>query len=472
MPVIKADFKDFTQTLTRCGIIDGDYPVKGCFVWLPYGFILKEKFFAYIENEIKFEGYARYQFPRLIHGQAIRQVTKGIADFEDGLFWLRKKDGTNFDLFLNPTGECGVYTMFKKWVRHETDLPLRAYQIGNIFRPHNHPNILLNGDELTNLLEAHSAFSSKKESDNEFLRIVEVLKVIHENFCIPCLVLRRPIQGNKPVCTDMVSFETYLNSKNSSFNVGVLYNQGQIYSKAFDVSFSKQRGGKDNTYQVTFGISERGVAAMLDLHRDEFGLRLLPEFSPTQIVIIPVYGKNGKNGLNNYANKIKKLLEKENSVYVDLSNSNSSKKFALARQQGIPIRIGITAKNIASKTVRVYIRTEEEALDEIPLDSLKKIINESFAKIKNSLNQEAKDFLKSKIHPAKDLDNLGKAVNKGLIAKMYWCGSMQCLNELNAKLPGEMLGTQFETDGPVGKCLICGKLSMTPSYYAKRSSSP
>jgi len=467
----KQDFGDVVNTLTKAGIIDGNYPVKGCYVWLPYGFELKEKVFSHIEEVVKGQGYQRYQFPRLIPGQAIRKVTKEVADFEDGLFWLRKKDGTNLDLFLNPTGECGVYTMFKKWIRQETDLPLRLYQIGNTFRPHKRPNVMLNGDELTNLLEAHSAFSSKEEADREFLSTIESFKEIHKAMGLPFLALRRPILGNKPVCIDMVSFETYLPSKNTSFNVGVLYNQGQIYSRAFDVIFSDQNGQKDNTHQVTFGISERGLAAMLDLHIDEYGIRLLPAFAPLQIMIIPVYGNDDECALDEYAHKIKGIVKGNYSVAIDSSNKNAGKKFAIARQQGVPVRLGISKYNRDNETVRVYIRTEEEPLEEVPLKSLDKVINDSFPRIQNKLFEDADAFLNSKTFVALNLDEVYESVEGGLIAKMYWCGGLSCLSEMNEKLPGELIGTQFDLNES-GSCFVCGKESSSPSYYAKRGASP
>lgn len=471
MTIKKQDFGDFVNTLTKARLIDGNYPVKGCYVWLPDGFKLKEKVFSHIEKAVKREGYQRYQFPRLIPGQAIRKVTKGVADFEDGLFWLRKKDGTNLDLFLNPTGECGVYTMFKRWIRQETDLPLKLYQIGTTFRPHKRPNVMLNGDELTNLLEAHSAFSSRKEADTEFLRMVESFKEIHKSMGLPFLTLRRPISGNKPVCIDMVSFETYLPSKNTSFNVGVLYNQGQIYSRAFDVAFSDQNGKKENTHQVTFGVSERGLAAMLDLHRDEFGIRILPDFAPSQISIIPVYSNEDNSSIDKYAKKVEGILRGNYSVATDLSNRNARKKLAIDRQRGIPIRLGISKYNKDNETVRVYVRTEEEPLEEIPLGSLDRVINDAFSRIQNKLFEDANAYLNSKIHYASNMGDVRESVEEGLIAKTYWCGDVSCLSNMNKELPGELIGTQFDINES-GPCLVCGNESPNPSYYAKRGASP
>lgn len=470
--MVQQDFGVFVNHIVKAKIIDSNYPIKGSYVWLPYGFEFKENVFSYIASEVKKEGYERYQFPILIPGESIRKVTKEVANFEGGLFWLRKKEGENLDLFLSPTGECGVYTMFKKWIKHKSDLPLKTFQVGRTFRSHKRADVMLNGDELSNLLEGHSAFSSKKESDSEFIKLCKVFKEVHRKMGIPFLALRRPIEGNKPVCVDMISFETYLPSKKCSFNVGVLYNQGQIYSGAFKIEFSDQEGRKNNTHQVTFGISERGVAAMLDLHKDSYGIRLLPEFAPIQIEIIPVYkGKNDKE-VRNYAMKIYLSLKNKYRVKIDDStNRDPGKKFADARQKGIPLRIGVSKGDNDNETLRLYLRTEEKTIPNFPLKKLEQEIPDYFRRIRQKIVEDAENFFKSKIFIANNLEEVKKIVDEKNIAKIYWCGSLDCLQRLNKKLPGELIGTEINKSER-GTCFICGKRIDSPSYYAKRGASP
>jgi len=470
--MIQQDFGVFVNYIVKAKIIDSNYPIKGCYVWLPYGFEFKENVFSYIASKVKKMGYERYQFPILIPGETIRKVTKEIANFEDGLFWLRKKEGKNLDLFLNPTGECVIYTMFKKWIKHKSDLPLKIFQICSTFRQHKRADVMLNGDELSNLLELHSAFSSKKESDSEFIKLYEVFKEVHKKMGIPFLALRRPVEGNKPVCIDMISFETYLPSKKCSFNVGVLYNQGQIYSKAFKIEFSNQEGGKNNTHQATSGISERGIATMLDLHKDIHGIRLLPEFAPIQIEIIPVYkGKNDKE-VRNYAMKIYSSLKNKYRVKIDDStNKDPRKKFADARQRGIPLRIGVSKRDSDNETLRIYLRTEEKPVLNFPLKKLEQEIPDYFSQIRQKIIEDSKNFFKSKIFTANNLKEVKKIVDEKNMAKIYWCGSLDCFQKLNKKLPGELIGTEINKSEK-GICLICGKRTDSPSYYAKRGASP
>ena len=53
MAVENSDFGQFTSLIARAGIVDPNYPVKGCVVWLPDGFQFKEYVFSQIEKEVK-----------------------------------------------------------------------------------------------------------------------------------------------------------------------------------------------------------------------------------------------------------------------------------------------------------------------------------------------------------------------------------------------------------------------------------
>ena len=123
--MVRDGVEQFKHLLLKASVSDNRYPVKGCHVLLPYGYRLKENVFEMVESSIEANGYQKFQFPRLMPGELMKPVTAYIDDFEDSLFWLRRKDGTSLDVFLSPTGECAVYTMFRKWVKNKSDLPLK-----------------------------------------------------------------------------------------------------------------------------------------------------------------------------------------------------------------------------------------------------------------------------------------------------------------------------------------------------------
>ncbi|MEK6887767.1 MAG: aminoacyl--tRNA ligase-related protein [Candidatus Aenigmatarchaeota archaeon] len=471
--MIRNNVEQFKHLLLKASVSDNRYPVKGCHVLLPYGYKLKENIFEMIETSIEANGYQKFQFPRLIPGESMKPVTKYIDDFEDSLFWLRRKDGTPLDVFLSPTGECAVYTMFRKWIKNKSDLPLRAYQRGSIFRYHKSPIAMYNGDERMDLAECHAAFSSEKEAEKEFERTVTIFKEVVTKLGVPSLILRRPRWGNKPVFTDMVSFETYLPSKQRVFNVAVVYNQDQIFSRPFGVGYVDTDGSKQYTYQITSGISERIITAMLDVHRDETGLRLMPDFAPEQVTIVPVYRGTRNDDVNEYARQLAEHMKGQYRVNLDLSRENAhpGKKIAASRTRGVPILIGIGPNNIDDQTCSIYVRTRTPPVDDFHVGDLNTAIPSFFTEVETAIKEDANHYMDSQITSALTIDETMEVVRGNRIAAFDFCGETPCIERLDKELPGELVGTE-PYEEPRGACLSCDKDAYFRGFYSKRSDSP
>jgi len=463
------NFQELEKLLATTDIIDPSYPLRGTYVWLPTGFKFKELVFDTIKEKIEKIGYKQYQFPRLVPGSALRKVTRSIANFEDKVFWLRKGEEP-LDVFLNPTGECGIYSMFNRWIKSHADLPLKMFQIGSTFRPHKHPYSLLNSDEFTSLLEAHSAHETKEDAQYEFEKVIEVLKDVHDSLGIPYKMLTRPQWGNLPVSEKMVSFETYLPAKEVSFNVGVAYYQGQIYSKAFDIKFLTKDGKHEYTHQVTFGISERVLAAMLSLHVDEYGLEILPEFAPYQAVVIPVYTGENDHFVREYAEKIKEGLHGVRVIIDDSKKVLPRKKFPMWRRKGIPVRIGVSLEDVKNHTVRVYRRDKDEP-ETLPSIELEQKSLQYFKEIKSHIIGKSEKILNEKIKDASSYDDISRIVGQNGIARLEWCGTEECGRGIMEDFHGEILGVSMN-EIPHKSCVRCQSKPNHIAYYAQRAYSP
>ena len=258
----------FKNLLSRTNILDSSYPVKGAHVWLPDGFRFKKLVFSKLESILEEAGYQQYEFPRLMPGSSLRKIAKSVKDFSGSVFWLIDSDKPT-DIFLNPTGESGIYTMLNRWIRHCSDLPIRLFQIGNTFRSHHRPYPLINSDESTPLLEGHGVFGTRKEATDEFDNVIKILENMHNTLVIPYRIVMRPQWGNNPVSEKNVSFESYFPPKGVNLNVGVAYFQDQLFSRIFEIVFKGEEEKREYTHQLTFGINERALAAMLSIHADD-----------------------------------------------------------------------------------------------------------------------------------------------------------------------------------------------------------
>lgn len=459
-------YEGFLRLLREVGLIDERYPVRGCLVWRPYGYRLKERVHSYIEKAFRDLGYEPYQFPRLIHGEALRELSDSVYDFTDGVYWLTDGEGEPYDLYMTPTGETAFYSMFERWINSESDLPLRAYQRGSIFRPASSPNILLNGQDRMDVTEAHGAFASEAALNAEYDALHSGLSELHEDLAIPTLALLRPTEGNKPVYEEMISYETYLPSKGRAAFAGMLYKQGQIYSRAMGVSFDAADGTTRHPHQITFGFTDRIVTELLDLHRDDHGLRLLPQFAPTQITVVPVYDGEHNEQLRKYANRVATVLDDYRTV-VETDDLTPGAMLARAERRGVPLQIGVGIENCRRETVRVIPRTRIDAPDRrVPLDDLRDRVDSYFEEVRTAIREEATERLHAAIEPVSSLDAIGETVGRGRIASLPWCGSPSCQRTLEEQCSGELLGTAMEGTG--GDCLVCGAAASSPSYFSKR----
>jgi prolyl-tRNA synthetase len=468
MPYDVTTYGDLTDLMTDVGLIDKSYPVKGCYVWQPYGMALKRRVYNLIHEKFEAAGYEEHSFPRLVHGESVRAVAEEIKDFRPGLFWLRGFDGEEMDVFLNPTGECGVYTMFRKWITQEADLPLRAYQHDSIYRPHDDPRMFLNGDEQQDLVEAHGAFASAEAAREEHEAINDLFLDIYAELGIPTLGLKRPQAGNNPVYEELYSYESVLPSMGKSFNYGGNYLQQQIYSRALDVTYSDQEGNEAYTNQLTFGISERVIAAMLDLHRDKHGIRLLPSVAPTQVEIVPVYGGGDNERIDDYAAEIKAQLPETVRTDIVAESTNAGKRLARGRACGVPIRLGVSEQDRVDNTTRVYLRTKASPLTDVSVDTLPSTITSYFQTVHDEIVAAADRQLEAKITTAETIDHLAEASAATDIVRHHWCGDAACREELDSRARGEVLGTLPE--GEPGPCLVCEQQGSNETYFGLRVS--
>ncbi len=116
--------------------MDIQYPVKGLYVWKPHGLKIRNRIMDVIKELLEDSDHEEVLFPLLIPQNIFQKEGEHIRGFEDEVYWVTKggKKDLNVDLALRPTSETSIYPMLERWIRSHTDLPLKIYQIVNIFR--------------------------------------------------------------------------------------------------------------------------------------------------------------------------------------------------------------------------------------------------------------------------------------------------------------------------------------------------
>ena len=164
----KQDFSEwYNDLLWRAEIMDVRYPVKGLYVWFPYGFAVRTYVYRRL-RELLDRDHNETLFPLLIPEQEFMKEAEHIKGFENEVYWVTHGGTTPLEikLALRPTSETAIYPMFALWVSSHADLPLRIYQVVNTFRYETkQTRPMIRAREITSFMESHTVHATWNEAE-------------------------------------------------------------------------------------------------------------------------------------------------------------------------------------------------------------------------------------------------------------------------------------------------------------------
>lgn len=91
----KSDFSEWYNELLMMGeIMDVRYPVKGLYVWFPFGFEVRNRTYAII-RELLDKDHKEALFPLLIPETEFMKEAEHIKGFENEVYWVTRGARTN-----------------------------------------------------------------------------------------------------------------------------------------------------------------------------------------------------------------------------------------------------------------------------------------------------------------------------------------------------------------------------------------
>ncbi len=209
----KENFSEwYHEVIQTAEIMDVRYPVKGLYVWFPFGFKIRQLVYSKL-REIMDREHDEVYFPALIPETELGKEGEHIKGFENEVYWITHGGLTPLDvkLALRPTSETAMYPMFRLWVRNHADLPLKVYQIVNTFRyetKHTRPLIRLR--EITSFKEAHTVHKDFEEAAEHVKKAIGFYKEFYDFLAIPYMVIRRPEWDKFPGAAYTIAFDTIM----------------------------------------------------------------------------------------------------------------------------------------------------------------------------------------------------------------------------------------------------------------------
>lgn len=443
--------------------MDVRYPVKGLYVWYPFGFSLRRNVYSALRTLMD-RDHQEALFPLLIPETELAKEGEHIKGFEDEVYWVTHGGLSPLDvkLALRPTSECAIYPMYALWVRSHADLPLKVYQIVNTFRyetKHTRPLIRLR--EITSFKEAHTVHTTWEKAEAQVEEAVALYREFYDSLCVPVIFSRRPEWDKFPGADYTLAADTVM-PDGKTLQVGTVHHLGDRFAKTFQITYEDAEGVQQFANQTCYGISERCIAALISLHGDDRGLVLPPDAAPVQVVIVPITIGKRKEEVTAAAGEILRVLTAEGlRAKVDSREIRPGAKYYYWEMRGVPLRIEIGPRDLDSGQVTAVTRLSEKSL--IRRDHLVDGVRDRLSAFRETLRSRAEEHLRAHLHVVRTRSGLAEAVESG-VALAPWCGSRECADALEAEVNASVLGTGvrsgFAADEK-GACVICGKPGTT-----------
>ena len=460
----------YTEVIRKAELADYA-PVRGCMVIRPYGYELWENVKAGLDRRFKETGHENAYFPLFVPMSFIEKEAQHVEGFAPELAVVTHGGGKELEdpLVVRPTSETVIGYMYSQWIQSYRDLPVLINQWANVVRWELRTRLFLRTMEFL-WQEGHTAHATAEEAQEETLRMLDVYADFAVNdAAIPVIPGRKSDSEKFPGADASYSIEAMMGDCRA-LQSGTSHNLGQNFAKAFDIQYQDGNGTQQYCWTTSWGVSTRMVGAIIMAHGDDQGLVLPPRLAPTQVVIVPIYRKDGERSTVMEAiEKIEAMLGSDVRVKVDERDEYSPGwKFNEWELKGVPLRIEIGPRDIAKDQV-VIARRDVPGRDGksfLPLERLADAVPDMLKDIQNSLLTRATEFRDANISEPSDYDSFREAVTQGF-ARAWWCGDVACEDKVKDDTRATTRCIPSDQPGGSEACIVCGKPAEEITIFAR-----
>src|SRR5690606_12976870 len=411
---ITARAVDYSQWYNDLIIKGGlaDYSaVRGCMVIKPYGYGLWENMRDVLDRMFKETGHVNAYFPIFVPKSLFEAEEKNAEGFAKECavvtHYRLKTDADNpgklivdpeakleEELIVRPTSEAIIWNTYKNWIQSYRDLPILINQWANVVRWEMRTRLFLRTAEFL-WQEGHTAHATEQEAVEEARRMLDVYADFVENYmALPVIKGVKSANERFAGAVDTYCIEAMMQD-GKALQAGTSHFLGQNFAKAFDVRFSDKENNYDYVWATSWGVSTRLIGALVMAHSDDQGLVLPPRIAPLQVVIVPIFNKDvaARERIDQKAQEIMTSL-KSMGVSVQYDTDDTTRpgwKFAEYELRGVPVRIGLGARDIEQNQAEVARRDTKEKTT-YSLDGIAENIVKLLDDIQSNMYQRALHF--------------------------------------------------------------------------------
>ena len=457
--------------------------VRGCMVIKPYGYAIWEKMRDQLDRMFKETGHVNAYFPLLVPRSLFEAEEKNAEGFakecavvthyrlendpdNEGKLRVDPNAKLEEELIIRPTSEAIIWNTYKGWIHSYRDLPLLINQWANVMRWEMRTRPFLRTAEFL-WQEGHTAHATKDEAIAEARQMHDVYaQFAEEHMAMPVIKGYKSENERFAGAVDTFTIEALMQD-GKALQAGTSHFLGQNFAKAFDVKYLTSENKEEYVWATSWGVSTRLIGALIMTHSDDQGLVLPPKLAPIQVVIVPI--PKPTEEIMEVANKlIKELKAKGISVKVDTDDrKRPGFKFAEYEMKGVPVRLGIGARDLAKGVVEVA-RRDEKTKELVALEGLVEHVEQLLSEIQDNLFNRAIKFREERYSEATTYEELKDILNiKGGFVKAYWDGTSETELKIKEETKATIRCIPLEGGQGEGTCIYSGKPATQIALFAK-----
>ncbi|OJJ21667.1 proline--tRNA ligase [marine bacterium AO1-C] len=486
------DYSAWYNELVKKADLAENSDVRGCMVIKPYGFAIWEKMQAEIDRMFKATGHSNAYFPLFIPKSYLSREADHVEGFAKECavvthYRLKNaEDGSGVvvdpnakleeELIVRPTSETVIWSTYKKWIQSYRDLPILLNQWANVVRWEMRTRIFLRTAEFL-WQEGHTAHATEEEAVAETVQMMNVYADFAENYmAVPVIKGTKTESERFAGAVDTYCIEALMQD-GKALQAGTSHFLGQNFAKAFDVKYLSKENKEELVWGTSWGVSTRLMGALIMAHSDDNGLVLPPKLAPIQVVIVPIYkGDDQLAAVTAKANEIKAALEAIG-ISVKYDNRDTYKpgfKFADWELKGVPVRLGLGARDLENGTVEMARR---DIVDPNDRKAGKKVINltDVVTEVKATLDdmqakiyQKALDFRTQKTTTVETYEEFKQVLDdKGGFVLAHWDGTAETEEKIKNETKATIRCIPLGVEAEAGKCIYSGEPSTQRVIFAR-----
>lgn len=459
--------------------------VRGCMVIKPYGYAIWEKMQQQLDKMFKETGHENAYFPLFVPKSLFEAEEKNAEGFAKECaivtHYRLKNDPDNKgklivdpnakleeELVVRPTSEAIIWNTYKNWIQSYRDLPILINQWANVVRWEMRTRLFLRTAEFL-WQEGHTAHATREEAMEETKRMLDVYAEFAENFMAMPVTKGFKTENERFAGADETLCIEAMMQDGKALQAGTSHFLGQNFAKAFEVKFANKEGKLDYVWATSWGVSTRLMGALIMTHSDDNGLVLPPKLAPIQVVIVNIFRTDEEKELTEKAgNELrKKLLAKGISCKFDNRDTHKPGfKFAEYELKGVPVRIAIGPRDLASNQVELA-RRDTLTKELVSMDGIEDYIQNTLDLIQENLLQRVKDFRASKTVKVDTYEEFKTKLDEGCFVLAHWDGTGETEEAIKGETKATIRCIPFDAVEEAGTCIYSGKPSNKRVLFAR-----